>query len=643
MERSLLIRAYRNIGIKKGTPHEIKFLLNRSTDLENLGDLIILLGPNNSGKTNFLEALNSFGNGGITQRDIPEYFDSFYAEIQPELSLRTEVNNSHIDLIKKYKSNGNEELHIEIGFYEEILKEKIQKFKSIPLEELTQVFEVLLEATKYNITVYHKELKTLASEWMDSSDKQSRQEEYSEKLIKAIEKIKKDVGSKPIEILYKRIAETGKQINSAFQNLLNFYLSDEETSIKICNEKFTQKYGYNLIPNIINYKETQISGKMLSWTLSTYYDSNPFFNAVFNLIGVNFDDFWKKYKEKIELGKGYLLSSLEKDLNSKISKIADDFNKLYYEKEEKYSFSFRLETNKISFNIEKGGFPLNLDYQSTGFRWFFSLYFNLLSKVELKPGDILLMDEPGTSLHVKGQIELRAFLKKFASEHKILIVIATQSPFLVDLDYLDEIRTVQNENGVCKLQNNFQYFKDDDPDTLKSIKDSLTVGANVFFTEKSRRIFVEGVTDYNYLVAMKKLLGYKDLYFLPINGLGCKNDEKRPYDLIKELISLNRGNPTIVVDNDKAGKVFKQYAKNQNAELKVISLDEINTSFKSIESLFSETDIQKYCLKDSNGKFKKDSDLSSLIKRKIINDENLKPDEITINNFKSFFDYISGC
>lgn len=249
--------------------------------------------------------------------------------------MRTDINNSHIDLIKKYEPNGNEKLHIEIGFYEEILKEKIQKFKSIPLEELTQVFEVLLDATKYNITIYHKEFKTLASEWMDSSDKQSRQEEYSEKLIKAIEKIKKDVGLKPIEILYKRIDETGKQINSAFQDLLNFYLTDEETSIKICNEKFTQKYGYNLIPNIINYKETQISGKMLAWTLSTYYDSNPFFNAVFNLIGVNFDDFWKKYKEKIELGKGYLLSSLEKDLNSKISKIADDFNKLYYEKEEK--------------------------------------------------------------------------------------------------------------------------------------------------------------------------------------------------------------------------------------------------------------------------------------------------------------------
>ena len=617
MERSLLIRAYRNIGIKKGTPHEVKFLLNRGTDLENLGDLTILLGPNNSGKTNFLEALNSFGNGGITQRDIPEYFDSFYAEIQPELILRTEIGNSYIDLIKKYKPNGNENLHIQTTFYEEILKEKIQKFKSIPLEELTQVFEVLLDATKYNTTVYHKDFKTLASEWMESNDKQSKQEEYSEKLIKAIEKNKKDVGFKPMEILYKRITER--------------------------NEKFTQKCGYNLIPNIINYKETQISGKMLTWTLSTCYNSNPFFNAVFNLIGVNFDDFWKKYKEKIELGKVYLLSSLEKDLNSKISKIADDFNKLYYEKEEKYSFSFRLETNRISFNIEKGGSPLNLDYQSTGFRWFFSLYFNLLSKVELKPGDILLMDEPGTSLHVKGQIELRTFLKKFAFEHKILIVIATQSPFLVDLDYLDEIRTVQNENGVCKLQNNFQYFKDDEPDTLKSIKDSLTVGANVFFTEKSRRIFVEGVTDYNYLVAMKKLLGYKDLYFLPINGLGCKNDEKRPYDLIKELISLNRGNPTIVVDNDKAGKVFKQYAKNQNAELKVISLGEINDSFKSIESLFSDTDIQKYCLKDSNGKFKKDSDLSSLIKRKIINDENLKPDEITINNFKSFFDYISGC
>lgn len=43
-----------------------------------------------------------------------------------------------------------------------------------------------------------------------------------------------------------------------------------------------------------------------------------------------------------------------------------------------------------------------IEYQSTGFRWFFNLYFNFLCSNQLKSGDIVIMDEPATHLHPQG-------------------------------------------------------------------------------------------------------------------------------------------------------------------------------------------------------------------------------------------------
>ena len=95
-------------------------------------------------------------------------------------------------------------------------------------------------------------------------------------------------------------------------------------------------------------------------------------------------------------------------------RLAKDFNDLYFAEEDKYEFKMTFETGKVFFELNRGNSGISLDYQSTGFKWFFNLYFNLLSETSLKPGDIIIMDEPATNLHVKGMIELRAFLKDFA-------------------------------------------------------------------------------------------------------------------------------------------------------------------------------------------------------------------------------------
>ena len=120
-----------------------------------------------------------------------------------------------------------------------------------------------------------------------------------------------------------------------------------------------------------------------------------------------------------------------------------------------------------------------LDYQSTGFRWFFDLYFNLLCKNSLIAGDILIMDEPATNLHVKGQMELRSFLKDFAIKNDITIVLATHSPFLVDLEYLDEIRVIRMKDNESIVLNDFSAIDPTDPDSLKPIKEAFTVNNHI--------------------------------------------------------------------------------------------------------------------------------------------------------------------
>ena len=74
MEKALRIEAFRNIGFKNKKPHTERLILSHSLKKNEIGDLIILIGANNSGKTNVLEALDIYGNSEISTRDISDLF-----------------------------------------------------------------------------------------------------------------------------------------------------------------------------------------------------------------------------------------------------------------------------------------------------------------------------------------------------------------------------------------------------------------------------------------------------------------------------------------------------------------------------------------------------------------------------------------
>src|SRR5690606_22151872 len=88
------------------------------------------------------------------------------------------------------------------------------------------------------------------------------------------------------------------------------------------------------------------------------------------------------------------------------------------------------------------GIPVELDQRSEGFRWLVSFFvvFHAQAKDDLKDA-ILLLDEPGLSLHALKQQEFRKTVSRLAEGNQILYT--THSPFMVGADELDLVRIVE--------------------------------------------------------------------------------------------------------------------------------------------------------------------------------------------------------
>jgi len=84
---------------------------------------------------------------------------------------------------------------------------------------------------------------------------------------------------------------------------------------------------------------------------------------------------------------------------------------------------------------------IELEQRSAGLQYFFSFYLVFL----VESGDayrdsILLLDEPGLQLHPTAQQQSTRFFEKISHENQIFF--STHSPFMIDLDHLDRVRTV---------------------------------------------------------------------------------------------------------------------------------------------------------------------------------------------------------
>ena len=168
-------------------------------------------------------------------------------------------------------------------------------------------------------------------------------------------------------------------------------------------------------------------------------------------------------------------------------------------------------------------------------------------------------------------------------------------------------------------------------DTLEKIINAFGV-KHIDIMRDTKIVYVEGITDYNYLTAFKLLMEYIEnreinTAFMPINGVGRPNDERKKNDIIDSLCKLS-AKPILLIDSDISADQFTELAEGTN--LRITQLEDISPNFVTIEDLFDDNDKQIHKIDKKN----KDALDSALFKNNIIDYYEKKLiSQTTIDNF----------
>jgi hypothetical protein len=149
------------------------------------------------------------------------------------------------------------------------------------------------------------------------------------------------------------------------------------------------------------------------------------------------------------------------------------------------------------------GVNLELDQRSEGFQWlvsFFVVFFAQAAGTHVNA--ILLLDEPGLSLHGLKQREFRRTLSKLAQDNQLLFT--THSPFLVGPDELDIVRVVEMADRTAGTIVHSDVAADD-PASLLPLQEALGYDLAQSLFAQQRNLVLESLADFWYVEAVSEL------------------------------------------------------------------------------------------------------------------------------------------
>ena len=261
-----------------------------------------------------------------------------------------------------------------------------------------------------------------------------------------------------------------------------------------------------------------------------------------------------------------------------------------------------------------------LGTRSRGFIWFFS-FLAWYSKL-LRDGEkvILLLDEPGLSLHGKAQGDLLRYFEEELKPHHQLIY-STHSVFMVDPKSFDRVRIVQDlsiEEDSGELPQELQGTKvitevlDATPDSLFPLQGAL--GHEIYQTLfiEPNSLVVEGVSDLLYIQVMSAVLQEigrealsSDWTITPVGGA-----DKVP-TFVALIGAQTNLNIAVLIDYQKKDKqtiegLYKRKLLNKQSVLTYA--DYVNAAEADIEDMFT----PDFYLKLVNGEYESSIEVSDI-------------------------------
>ena len=150
------------------------------------------------------------------------------------------------------------------------------------------------------------------------------------------------------------------------------------------------------------------------------------------------------------------------------------------------------------------GVDIELDQRSEGFQWLVSFFVVFSAEATGAYNNaVLLLDEPGLSLHGLKQREFRKTVSRLAEQNQT--IFTTHSPFLVGSDELDLVRVVEMKNRTIGTKVH-TTISSNDPAALLPLQEALGYDLAQSLFAQQRNLILEGLTDYWYLEATSQLL-----------------------------------------------------------------------------------------------------------------------------------------
>lgn len=587
-------------------------------ELSKVDNITVLAGQNESGKSSILTALRDFEDGEFDIDSVP--FSTGSDPIQSvSCTYRIENSNNFQQLLNKSLIEENKVV-VETD-------QSIVDFKKI--DKITRfTLTRTREGSNYNLTLDETTFNIIQSSILDKPITPSEVEE--KKVVAEDENTPPESPKKYLEFdTNEQLAEIIFSITPQIVFFDDFCdLLPDKILVSDLRDKKTDVKGYKAVSNL---------GKILKADFTTKDKE---------------EDAVRKTKEEQEN------TSLSVDFQNDWGQRIHGENEVLVEYDYQKRAGDGAEGSYINFYVQtKKGQRLPPKQRSKGLIWFLSLWMELKALDSGSTDLILLLDEPDQHLHVKAQDDILKLINKLTNgegSNNDQIVYATHSPYLIETDHLSRVKLVINDEKDGTTIEDVVTSKIDTEykiDALQPISDAIGLSVSGFSIFGKKNVLLEGISDFYYFTAMKKVLNRAgDYSFIP--GVGVRK--------INNLISICLGYGlewlSIIDDDPKNGgkdskTKFKEIAdylfdgdKTKTSEKVLILKDVVG-----IENMFT---IKDFELIDSNlgnqsdmckvvGKKRKVL-FSKLFLEKVVSGEitKTKLSNSTIKKFETAFDFI---
>jgi predicted ATP-dependent endonuclease of OLD family len=479
-----------------------------------------LIGANEGGKTNILEAMNKFSTGGFDEEDIP-YKSRWWGVPNPPTDLKmvsvvygieTDVERGHLArihptlkkakeiTITRYYGGGTKiilpRVNIEREFDELLgslkrisklfagrLRKYIGQYKRANKTHRKLTRSALLRSNVLIESIAELQRSSEMSKVQKSRKKVARLREAIEKLPDPLDNLENDVLI-PLKQLEDLITDIPKYMD-AIEISKNLWKLVPRFVVVPADSKLWL-VGEYVVDEIINNPEDDESLMSIRRLLSLA-DLN--LNTARNLRGATHQS------RKLE------------NAGHKVTEII----RSVWEQEQDIEILFEWHpeegNKKLVAMIESEGhrgFPQD---RSLGFRWFLEFY--LIYATAQRENAVILFEEPGIHLHPKAQENLKSVIREKVSEQS-QIVYTTHLPEMYDAAHPEGCRAVEKDSGVTKICE--EYSPENQYTTWEVALRALRMD-DIFSLLWRRNIIVEGPADWIYLLTFGKILSATDPYF----------------------------------------------------------------------------------------------------------------------------------